>query len=114
MLRLGMLLLMLLPAWGQHHHPGASPSLDHFYSTWMRPDSPHASCCNKMDCYSPERVELRGVDWYFERREDHKMVRVPPQKIEMNRDNPDGRNHVCASPPMGDTAVYCFIVGAGL
>jgi hypothetical protein len=24
---------------------------------------------------------------------------VPPQKIERNRDNPDGRNHVCMPPP---------------
>ena len=111
MLRLGMLLLTL--AWAQHHHPGETETVDRFYSTWMQPDNIYQSCCNLIDCYSPERVEMKGGYWYFERREDHIMVRVPPEKIEMYRDNPDGRNHVCAGPPTSGT-VYCFIVGAGL
>jgi hypothetical protein len=33
-----------------------------------------------------------------ERREDGKYILIPSQKIERNRDNPDGRNHLCAPP----------------
>jgi len=25
-----------------------------FYSTWMMPDHPNVSCCNKQDCYPTE------------------------------------------------------------
>jgi hypothetical protein len=38
----------------------------------------------------------------------------PPEKVERNRDNPDGRNHLCAPPPNvlhpSDT-VFCFALG---
>ena len=51
---------------------------------------------------------------YAQRREDGKYIPVPPQKVERNRDNPDGRNHLCALPPNvykpADT-VYCFALG---
>ena len=114
---------MLVPAIGQeiHHHEGQSEAVDRFYSTWMMPSDPTRSCCNTIDCYVPEHVEHRPGGWWFERREDHVMVHVPASHIEQNRDNPDGRNHVCAAPaesPVAqngpDHGVYCFIVGAGL
>jgi hypothetical protein len=48
------------------------------------------------------------------RREDGKYIPVPPEKVERNRDNPDGRNHLCAPPPNvfhpSDT-VFCFALG---
>jgi hypothetical protein len=40
-------------------------------------------------------------------------ILIPLQKIERNRDNPDGRNHLCAPPPALSPAdtVYCFASG---
>jgi hypothetical protein len=36
---------------------------------------------------------------YAKRREDGKYILIPPEKVEHNRDNPDGRNHLCTPPP---------------
>jgi len=78
------------------------------------PDNPAFSCCNNADCYP---TEIKSVDGkiYAKRREDGKYILIPSQKIERNRDNPDGRNHLCAPPPgfaknPVDT-VYCFALG---
>ena len=106
-------LLLCFPVVAQetHHHEGQTEAVDRFYSTWMMPDVPTQSCCNKLDCYSSERVEYRNRHWWFLHRETGKMVMVPDYKIELNRDNPDGRNHVCANP---EGFVYCFILGTGI
>ncbi len=44
------------------------------------------------------------------------MSAIPAKKIERNRNNPDGRDHVCA-PPANHTCygeeVYCFALGGG-
>src|SRR5262245_32231363 len=87
-------------AQGPHrHHPLADmPLHEKFYSTWYMPDNPAKSCCNKADCY-PTEIEYRGSDVYAKRREDGKWLRIPATKIEQRRDNPDGRNHLCAPPP---------------
>lgn len=100
-----------------HHHPPADAELhDKFYSTWMRPDLPTSSCCNKMDCY-PTEARVRNGRWQAMRREDGKWLSVPPAKIELNRDSPDGRNHLCAPPPgregIYENGVICFVAGAG-
>jgi hypothetical protein len=62
-------------------------------------------------------TEIKSVDGkiYAKRREDGKYILIPSQKIDRNRDNPDGRNHLCAPPPgfaknPVDT-VYCFALG---
>lgn len=103
-------------AFGQHNHPPQDvPIHEQFYSTWVKPDNPKASCCSKQDCY-PTEVRFRDGDIYAKRREDGIWMRVPPQKIERHRDNPDGRNHVCAPPPyqlFPDGQVFCFILGTG-
>ena len=97
------------------HHPAQDrPLHERFYSTWHMPDNPAFSCCNNADCYP---TEIKSVDGkiYAKRREDGKYILIPSQKIERNRDNPDGRNHLCAPPPgfaknPVDT-VYCFALG---
>jgi hypothetical protein len=98
-----------------HHHPPQDvPIHEKFYSTWMMPDRPTASCCNNRDCY-PTEVRFRDGFWEAKRREDGVYVRIPWQKVEQNRDNPDGRSHVCMPPPetyRGDE-VYCFSLGGG-
>jgi hypothetical protein len=99
---------------GLHRHPPQDQLLhEKFYSTWRMPDNPSASCCNDADCYP---AEIRYVDGniYAKRREDGKYIPIPPEKVERNRDNPDGRNHLCAPPPnafhQSDT-VFCFALG---
>lgn len=97
-----------------HHHEGQSAAVDKFYSTWYMPDQPSKSCCNKTDCY-PTDIKYTGDLLYARRREDGRWLRVPEAKIERNRDNPDGRNHLCAPPPntaQGDI-VFCFSLGGG-
>lgn len=94
-----------------HHHEGQSAEVDRFYSTWMKPENRNVSCCNKLDCYATE-VKNVGGTWFARQRETGKFVAVPANKIEQERDSPDGRNHVCMSqfdPPM----VHCLKIGGG-
>ncbi|WP_314958548.1 hypothetical protein [Bradyrhizobium cosmicum] len=98
---------------GHHRHPPRDLLLhEEFYSSWHMPDNPVLSCCNNADCYP---TEIRRVDGsiYARRREDGKYILIPPQKVERNRDNPDGRNHLCAPPPSASLldTVYCFALG---
>jgi hypothetical protein len=98
----------------ERHHPPPDMTLhEKFYSTWHMPDNPALSCCNNADCYP---TDIKYVDGriYAKRREDGRYILIPSQKVERNRDNPDGRNHLCAPPPglsnASDT-VYCFALG---
>lgn len=93
------------------HHGRTTPNaLDRFYSTWMKPDKPTESCCSKTDCDEAEVKQIAGI-WWAKRARDNRWVMVPPEKIEQNRDSPDGRNHFCASNY--DLAPYCLIIGSG-
>jgi len=98
----------------QRHHPSQDQPLhETFYSKWHMPDNPSASCCNEADCY-PTEIKFVDGKIYAKRREDGKYIPVPPQKVERNRDNPDGRNHLCAPPPSAfhpSDTVYCFALG---
>jgi hypothetical protein len=98
----------------EHHHPKEHEELHYrFYSTWMMPDNPKRSCCNQQDCYPTEARYSNGT-WYAKRREDGKWLRVPPEKVEQNRDSPDGRSHICAPPAsLGADTVFCFKEGSG-
>jgi len=115
-------LLAFVPTLGiaeqpHRHHPAADmPLHEKFYSTWYMPDNPMRSCCNKADCY-PTEITYRDGDVYARRREDGKWIRVPANKVENNRNNPDGRNHLCAPPPnpsYPDGTVFCFALGGGI
>jgi len=99
-------------------HPAADlPTHEKFYSTWFMPDQPNKSCCNKADCY-PTEVKFQNGQWFAQRREDGKFIPVPWSKVERNRDNPDGRNHVCMPPPTATSyqpnTVFCFALGGGI
>lgn len=98
-----------------HNHPPQDVALhDRFYSSWMMPDARHVSCCHERDCYPVEARHDR-TGWLAKRREDGKWLRVPAAKVETERDNPDGRSHLCApTPDMATTSeVFCFIAGSG-
>lgn len=95
----------------QHHHPtetitGATAK---FYSNWERPDLPGVSCCNRMDCAAVSRVRTRDGKIEAQRESDGQWLTIPREKMEFNRDSPDGRSHMCS---MG-TTVFCFIAGSG-
>jgi hypothetical protein len=100
----------------QHRHPPQDEALhEKFYSTWYMPDNPARSCCNNADCY-PTEIKYVGGNIYARRREDGQYILIPPQKVERNRDNPDGRNHLCAPPPNSyhpADNVFCFSLGGG-
>jgi hypothetical protein len=106
------------PCLAQHHHPPQDQAIhEKFYSTWHMPDRPDRSCCNKRDCY-PTEVRIVGGDIFAKRREDGRFIMVPAAKVERNRDNPDGRNHICAPPPTATAyppdTVFCFTLGTGM
>ena len=111
----------VLPVTAQDHrgHPVADlPLHQKFYSSWYMPDAPTRSCCNMADCY-PTEVRVQGDLIFARRREDGKWLRIPPHKVERHRDNPDGRNHICAPPPpvnpsQAQDTVYCFALGGGI
>lgn len=97
-------------AFGQaHHHPPEHAAIhEQFYQNWYRPDQPHISCCNKLDC-APAEARMVNGQWIARKYGETVWYRVPPEKVELNRDSPDGRNHLCV---MGDN-VWCFVAGAG-
>jgi hypothetical protein len=102
----------------QHRHPAQDSEIhEKFYSTWRMPDAPYRSCCNTGDCYPTEIRILDGVI-FAKRREDGKFIAVPAAKVKRNRDNPDGRNHLCAPPPTATSyapdTVFCFSLGTGM
>jgi len=98
---------------GRHHPPQDMALHEKFYSTWRMPDNPTLSCCNNADCY-PTDIKYLDGNVYARRREDGKYILIPPQKVEHNRDNPDGQNHLCAPPPglsNSTDTVFCFALG---
>jgi hypothetical protein len=114
----GMILAPLAfasPSLTQHHHPPEDADLhEKFYRTW-RMSEHDWSCCDNGDCY-PTEARIVGGAILAKRREDGKFIAVPPEKVDRKRDNPGGRNHICAPPPTAtyppDT-VFCFMLGTG-
>ncbi len=80
-----------------------------FYKSWMRPDAPESSCCNDQDCYVTRVRRVRGKLQAIHR-ESGDWIDIPPEKIEQNRDSPDGMSHMCASVTK---FVFCFKEGGG-
>jgi hypothetical protein len=75
----------------EHHHaPQDAPIHEQFYSTWMPPDQPDKSCWNRRDCAPVTQVRRTGNRWQALR--DGEWLTIPPEKIEQNRDSPDGRS----------------------
>jgi hypothetical protein len=97
----------------EHHHPPQDAALhEKFYSTWMMPDAPRTSCCHNEDC-APAASRFVNGRWEARREQDENWTLIPESKIEMNRDSPDGRSHLCGRKLLGGFAVFCFIRGNG-
>lgn len=81
-----------------------------FYETWKMPDAPHVSCCNQNDCAPAlkARQDPMGI-WHAQRESDGKWFMIPPEKVELNRDSPDGRSHLCVL----NDRVLCFLPAGG-
>ncbi len=109
---LAFLLALTTAALAQEHKHGAeiiTGDTGKFYEGWMRPDMPEYSCCNKNDCAPVSEVKRVGSQWAARRKSDGKWLVIPPEKVEENRDSPDGQSHMCSV----GTTVLCFIAGAG-
>lgn len=116
---IGLLCLTALAAYGQHRHPPQDVQLhNNFYSNWLQPNHGRdrvQSCCGGHDCY-PTRMRNVGGVWFAQRREDGAWIAVPPEKLEQNQADPvlapDGRAHVCMSPPQVGNYLYCATLGS--
>ena len=115
---LGVFVLLVIMLWlytmshaQEHRHPTETitGATGRFYESWRMPHNRTASCCSRADCYAVEAHMRAGV-WFFKHRETGRMLPVPADRVEQERDNPDGQNHACASP---QGMVYCFIAGGG-
>jgi hypothetical protein len=107
----GILILAISSAIAQeHHHPSQDRAIhERFYSTWMMPDNRTLSCCHKQDC-SPAESRVEDGNWVARKvGGDGEWTPVPPEKIERDRESPDGRSHLCSDKPL----VFCFIPGEG-
>lgn len=95
----------------EHQHPGGTihGATGQFYETWMRPDKPTSSCCNRQDCDTA--IDVKQVDgrWWARKKGGGALMSIPPEKVEQGRDSPDGQSHVCS---IGST-VLCFLPAGG-
>lgn len=125
--RRGWIVLGLLVAYaagmfllGKYCAANAAPGHSHadaagrFYQTWMMPDAPHVSCCSDEDCApSQSRLATDGA-WEARWSDEDEWVAVPAAKVEVNRDTPDGRSHMCGRRGRGgEFYVFCFVRGSG-
>lgn len=78
----------------------------------MQPDNRAISCCHDQDC-APAQSRLVNGRWQARNSDDEDWVDVPPQKIETERDSPDGQSHLCKQKFLAGTYVYCFLPASG-
>jgi hypothetical protein len=115
----GILILAVGPAIAQEgHHPLRDQAIhERFYSTWMMPDNRSVSCCHNQDC-SPAEARLENGNWIARKVGEDDWAAIPPEKIEYDRDSPDGRSHLCGRRFTHENygkrlTIFCFIPGAG-
>jgi hypothetical protein len=111
-------LISALVGAAQAQHSGHRPQdmeLHHkFYNSWNMPDNRAISCCHDQDCRPAEARMVNGQWMARQEGDDGDFTPIPPNKVETERDTPDGRNHLCGrrnSPH--DFTTFCFIAGAG-
>lgn len=94
----------------EHNHPPEHAQLhENFYSGWMKPDNRTISCCNKQDC-APAQVKYKDGKYYVKSIWNGAWVYFPSEKIDWQRESPDGRSHACISQ---HNVPYCLVLGQG-
>lgn len=121
---------VLLCSAGARAHDWRRPDLDDWYGTLKRPNvavsprqSQFSSCCSRRDCHTTE-AELRDGDWWArvgKPRTDGDWdlldwVRVPPDVVLQQHDNPTGEGVICHSLDWNGTklnvsliTIWCFV-----
>lgn len=98
----------------EHHHPPQDQAIhEKFYSTWKMPDNRSISCCHNEDC-APAESKFENGQWLARKvggRDD--FTPIPNEKIERERDSPDGRSHLCGRNWGSGLTVFCFAPGNG-
>ncbi len=110
---IALICLVAYPVFAQDHsgHRAQDMPLHHqFYKTWTMPDNRSMSCCNDKDC-EPSASKLENGSWYGKRGDE--WIMIPAQKIERERDSPDGQSHLCAQKVLGSWMIYCFLPASG-
>jgi hypothetical protein len=114
---IAVLVVLVAKAFAQepHKHRPQDLEIHHkFYNSWMMPSNRKVSCCHDQDCQPAEARQLPNGQWEARQEGDTgSFTPVPPDKVEYDRDSPDGRNHLCGRR-LGignDFYVYCFIAG---
>lgn len=93
----------------QHGDQVITGATGKFYEGWMRPDQPNISCCNRLDCAPVGGVRQLNGKLQALRTKDGVWLTIPPEKIEQNRDSPDGLSHMCSL----NQSVFCFLASPG-
>jgi hypothetical protein len=116
---LAALLLGGVKAQEHHGHPPQDIAIhEKFYSTWTMPSNRAVSCCHSEDC-SPAESKFENGHWLARKvsEPDSEFTQVPEERIEKERDSPDGRSHLCGRRygfnGGNNLTVFCFAPGSG-
>lgn len=114
-----LLCLVACPVLAQDHSGHRKQDMPNhlkFYNSWMQPDNRSVSCCHDKDCRSAE-AHMKNGQWYARQDgDDGDFTPIPPQKVEQERDSPDGRSHLCGQRygfNGNQFSVFCFLPAAG-
>lgn len=102
----------------------ADPAVREWYRGLMRPDAPHASCCDLSDAYYADVVRVRNGKTFAvitDDRPDDPLgrphiptgteIEVPNEKLKWDRGNPTGHNVLFVSKGL---YAWCFVQGSGI
>ncbi len=114
---LAISLLFATPSPAQHRHPPEHAALhDQFYKTWTMPHNRAISCCHDEDC-KPAQSKLVDGSWYARHTDDDPWTKIPAERVEHERDSPDGRSHLCGRKygfsGNPEFTVFCFLPAGG-
>lgn len=99
------------------NRPQDLPLHEKFYSNWMMPSNRDVSCCHNQDC-EPAESRFENGHWLARKvsEPDKEFTPIPDEKIEHDRDSPDGRSHICGRRygfNGGELTVFCFLPASG-
>ncbi|HTI88383.1 MAG TPA: hypothetical protein VL966_17410 [Alphaproteobacteria bacterium] len=86
--------------------PDSDGSLHTWYEGLKQPGT-NSPCCSISDCHALDDADWRETDSGYEVRIRGAWVRVPPQRILSQRENPTGRAVACFNETT--RIIYCFV-----